>query len=87
MSSYRKIPNPHWMDDDLSRLDLFDGRRPSAPYLAEPTHGQSIVDNDRRRRMKSRAGKARRELIQEWALVIAILALIAVATRLVVILS
>ena len=61
--------------------------RPPDPYVPEPTHGQHIIDNERLRRTKARAGRARRELIQEWALVIAILALIAVATRLVVILS
>ncbi|TFD47608.1 hypothetical protein E3T46_17605 [Cryobacterium sp. Hh11] len=84
MSSYRKVPNPHWMDDDLSRLDLFDGRRPSSPYPPEPTHGSQIIESDRRRRVN---GRARRRLIMEWLLVAAILALLAAGVRLIAIWS
>ena len=75
MSSYRKIPTPKWMDDDLSRLDPLDGlkgRRPSAPYPAEPTHGAEILKSDRLARV------ARRNHLHElevWSLVILIAAL------------
>ena len=83
-TGYNKYPNPPWMDDDLSRLYLFDGRRPSAPYPAEPTHGSHIIESDRRRRV---SGRARRRLIMEWLLVGLILALLVVGGRLIAIWS
>ncbi|WP_105033538.1 hypothetical protein [Cryobacterium aureum] len=46
--------------------------KPPAPYRPEPTHGQSIVDNDRRRRAtqpshRQRVGqRSRRRLFLLW---------------------
>ncbi|WP_104137308.1 hypothetical protein [Cryobacterium sp. Y62] len=83
-TGYRKIPNPHWMDDDLSHLPKFDGRRPSSPYPPEPTHGSQIIMSDRRQRV---ARRARRKLIMEWLFVGLILALLVVGGRLIAIWS
>jgi hypothetical protein len=64
-TGYNKYPNPHWMDDDLSHLDLFDGRRPSSPYPSEPPHGSHFIASARSRRV------ARRKMInrlRDWLL-------------------
>ena len=65
MTGYNKYPPAPWTKD-----------RPAAPYPPEPTHGQSIVDNDRRRRDAVRKFMS---LVTEWvptgAIVLVIVAL------------